>query len=197
MLSIKEPTEELYVINKSKFYSFAFPVLQENQAKDILDRLRHEYNDATHVCFAYVLSSPRMEKASDDGEPSGTAGKPLLELIKKKKLENVLIVSVRYFGGIKLGAGGLVRAYTNSGNLVLDKAQVVEVEMINKYLLTCDISIGSKVSQTIISLGGKVLTSRYLDKVNIEYIGEIQDKLLTMYSNNVTIQKIGSETVCQ
>jgi len=196
MLTIKNKMQELYVINKSKFYSFAYPVFTESEAKAILESLRNEYNDATHVCFAYVLSSPRLEKASDDGEPSGTAGKPLLELIKKKKLENVLVVSIRYFGGIKLGAGGLVRAYTNSGNLVLDNAEIIEVTEVDKYLLTCDISLGSKVSQTISSLGGEIISSKYLDKVNIEYLGEIEEKLKLIYPS-VDIVIIGSEKICR
>ena len=113
-------------INKSKFLSFAYPVSDEAHAKEILNLKKLEFKDATHICFGLVLSSPRLEKCSDDGEPSGTAGKPILELIKKKDLENVLIVVVRYFGGKKLGAGGLIRAYTNSAKLVIDKANIIE-----------------------------------------------------------------------
>ena len=82
-------------INKSKFLSFAYPVSDEAHAKEILNLKKLEFKDATHICFGLVLSSPRLEKCSDDGEPSGTAGKPILELIKKKDLENVLIVVVR------------------------------------------------------------------------------------------------------
>ena len=196
MITIKNLEKELYLINKSKFYSFAYPVFEEGEVKRILDDIRGEYKDATHVCFAYILSAPRVEKASDDGEPTGTAGKPMLELLKKKKLENILLVIVRYFGGIKLGAGGLVRAYTNSGNLVLDKCQTIRVELVNKYLLKCDLSMGSKVSHTISSLGGKIINAKYLDMAYFEYIGEIENQIKSMY-NDIIVEKIGSETLCQ
>ena len=87
MISIDKVYFSEYVIQKSKFFSYAYPVFDENKCKEILDELREKYNDATHVCFAYILSTPRVEKCSDDGEPTGTAGKPIIELLKKKKLE--------------------------------------------------------------------------------------------------------------
>lgn len=84
-----------------------------------LENLKAQHKKATHVCFAYSFSSPFEEKCSDDGEPKGTAGQPILSVIKKKGLTNVGVVVVRYFGGIKLGAGGLVRAYTKSASEAL------------------------------------------------------------------------------
>jgi uncharacterized YigZ family protein len=138
MKSIDGKYEDLYVINKSKFYSFAYPVTSEEEVKIILAELRERFADATHICFAYSLSSPRLEKADDNGEPSGTAGKPLLELIKKKNMDNVLVVSVRYFGGIKLGAGGLVRAYNGCVVSALNQAKVVEKCLCKTVLIKAD-----------------------------------------------------------
>ncbi|MGN0961594.1 MAG: IMPACT family protein, partial [Christensenellales bacterium] len=157
-----------------------------------LDELNKKYSDATHICFAYSLSSPRLEKADDDGEPSGTAGKPILELIKKRNLENVLIAVVRYFGGIKLGAGGLVRAYTNASNLVIDKASIVEIVEIDKFQVVAEVSLGAKLSNLILGSGGKLLSTKYSDKVSIEYMGVSEEKIKLIFPE-VEIKKIGSE----
>ena len=196
MISIDGSYEDCLVINKSKFLSFAFPVFSELEAKEKLNMLRNKYNDATHVCSAYSLSSPKLEKADDDGEPSGTAGKPLLELIKKKGLDNVLLVVVRYFGGIKLGAGGLVRAYTNSGNIVIDKAQIVTMLEIDEYEAQIEIALGSKFQETIRILGGNIVSCLYGENVKVIFTGVDKSKVESMYPS-VKINKVGSRIVCQ
>ena len=101
-----------YIEKKSKFYGFLLKDVSEDKIKDALEHLKKEYKKATHICYAYNISSPFAEKAVDDGEPSGTAGRPILSVIQKSGQKNVCVFIVRYFGGIKLGAGGLVRAYT-------------------------------------------------------------------------------------
>ena len=196
MISIDGIYEDLLVINKSKLYSFVYPITTEDEAKAYISRLEEKFADATHVCTAYLLSSPKVEKANDDGEPSGTAGKPMLELLKKKGLDNVLLAVVRYFGGIKLGAGGLVRAYTNAGNLVLDKAKVIDIVSVDEYQAVVDIAIGNKVMESIRQGGGEVLTCKYTDKVEMQFINYDVDKLKLIYPS-VEISKIGSRVVCQ
>lgn len=104
-------------INKSKFIAYSFCLQNFEQIEQDLNILRQKYPDATHICYAYRFLS--TEKCVDDGEPQSTAGKPILECIKKQNYNNVLVVVVRYFGGIKLGAGGLVRAYGNMAQKVL------------------------------------------------------------------------------
>ncbi len=100
-------------IKKSKFYAYAFSVSCVSDVDIILENLKKEHKKATHICFAYkIVNGVEIIKFNDDGEPSGTAGKPILNVIEKKNLKNILICVVRYFGGIKLGAGGLVRAYS-------------------------------------------------------------------------------------
>jgi len=120
MYTIKEKCENLIEIKKSKFISYAIPVMSNDDVETNLAMLRKAHKDATHICYAFVLSSPNLEKCSDDGEPDGTAGKPMLDILKKNNLSNVLLVVVRYFGGIKLGAGGLTRAYTKACAGVLE-----------------------------------------------------------------------------
>lgn len=98
---------------KSKFLGYSYNVTSPEQVDDIIKQIKKEHKKCTHVCYAYnICSDVVLAKAVDDGEPSGTAGKPIFNVIDKKNLKNILVVVVRYFGGIKLGAGGLVRAYT-------------------------------------------------------------------------------------
>lgn len=124
---INNKKDEL-IINKSKFISFAFFVNNIEIVNEILDKLKKEYKDATHVCYAYKLGN--IKRFNDDNEPKGTAGMPILNVIESKNLDNILIVVVRYFGGIKLGAAGLLRAYLNSASLVIkdDNLTVIKKE---------------------------------------------------------------------
>ena len=115
---INQNTSALTVISKSKFIAYSFAVHSSQQVSEYLGFLKKEHSDATHICYAYKFFG--TEKCFDDGEPQGTAGKPILDCIKKSGFENVLIAVVRYFGGIKLGAGGLLRAYSNSASNVLN-----------------------------------------------------------------------------
>ncbi len=99
---------------KSRFLGYLFHCEKEEDVKNALIELKKEHKKATHICYAYSLKTPFLEKAVDDGEPNGTAGRPILSVIQKKSAVNVCVFVVRYFGGIKLGAGGLVRAYTKT-----------------------------------------------------------------------------------
>lgn len=106
---------------KSRFIGYIFDVSNQQEVTQILEQLKKEHKKATHVCYAYkILCGQEIVKFSDDGEPSGSAGRPILNVIEKTKLENVLVVVVRYFGGIKLGVGGLFRAYTKSASMVCE-----------------------------------------------------------------------------
>lgn len=103
------------IINKSRFIGIKKELTSEEDIEQTLTALRKEHKNATHICYAYVYSIDKvLEKCSDDGEPKGTAGAPIMGVIKKRGAKNVLVVVVRYFGGIKLGAGGLVRAYSKT-----------------------------------------------------------------------------------
>lgn len=123
MKSVREMKPIEWTIQKSRFIGFLLPVQSLAEVSRILDSIRAEHPLATHVCSAYILSSPdAIEKANDDGEPQKTAGIPMLEILKKNNLTNVLAVAVRYFGGIKLGAGGLIRAYAKTIRLCVENA---------------------------------------------------------------------------
>jgi len=119
-------------IKKSKFIANVIKITDEQDAKEKLNQIRKEYSDARHNCYAYIIydkeTKTKIEKSSDDREPSGTAGIPMLTLLQKNNLVNVLIVVTRYFGGILLGTGGLVRAYTDSSKQALEVAKIIELQ---------------------------------------------------------------------
>lgn len=113
-------------IKKSEFITLINKIVSEDDAILDLELINKRFSDATHICYAYVVNN--KEKCFDDNEPSGTAGKPILNVIKQKKLTNVLVVVIRYFGGVKLGAGGLVRAYTEAVTECLKKATIIDIK---------------------------------------------------------------------
>ncbi|MEO9483765.1 MAG: YigZ family protein [Ekhidna sp.] len=122
--TIKSQAEGLYKEKGSKFLAFAFPVSSEDQIKQIQDDLRKRYYDARHHCFAWMLGMDEKRwRANDDGEPAHSAGDPILGQIKSSELTNVLVVVIRYFGGIKLGVGGLINAYKIATEAALSKAE--------------------------------------------------------------------------
>ena len=146
--SIAAPSEGLFKDSGSRFIAYAYPISSESEVKPIVDRLRAEHHGARHHCFAYritkvgdTLEGPSLTKdgiwrANDDGEPSGTAGRPILGQIDSRGLQNVLVVVVRYFGGILLGVPGLIRAYKSATADALDKAQLVERIASRRWQLT-------------------------------------------------------------
>ena len=125
--TISSSSEGIYKEKGSKFLSFAIPVNSADEVKDILKNFRNKYYDARHICYAFMLGNEQAEfRTSDDGEPSGTAGKPILGQINSRELTNVLVIVVRYFGGILLGTGGLVVAYKAAAADALKQAEIIE-----------------------------------------------------------------------
>ena len=125
--TIAAPAEASYTEKRSKFLAFALPVRSVEEVKKRLEKYQKEYYDARHVCYAYMLGPKRTDfRANDNGEPSGTAGKPILGQINSNGLTDVLVVVVRYFGGIKLGTSGLIVAYREAAALALAEAEVIE-----------------------------------------------------------------------
>ena len=127
--TVKQTASGEFVVNKSRFVGHAAPVESEEAALAFLQRIRQEHKDATHNCYAYIIGqNAGIMRYNDDGEPGGTAGMPILEVIRARGVVNVCVVVTRYFGGILLGAGGLVRAYSHGSAIALDAAQVAVME---------------------------------------------------------------------
>lgn len=127
--TVYQESESLDVINKSKFIGYCKPVTTVEEAQAFIEQIRKKHWDASHNVPVYVLGEKmHVQKASDDGEPSGTAGVPILNILKNENITNLVIVITRYFGGIKLGTGGLVRAYSQSAKSALEAAKVIEMQ---------------------------------------------------------------------
>ena len=142
MKSIITNKEQEYIINKSRFITKLYKVTNEKQIIDILDELKRKYKDSTHICYAYIIDN--VKRFNDDGEPGGTAGMPILNVLENNDLNYILAVVIRYFGGIKLGAGGLVRAYSSAISETL-KNNIKELEQNIKVEITFDYSNSKKI----------------------------------------------------
>lgn len=137
--SIEAPSQGLFKDNGSRFIAFAYPVESEAEVKDIVARLKKEYHDARHHCYAYRIGlDGGVWRANDDGEPSGSAGRPIIGQIDSLGLSDILVVVVRYFGGIKLGIPGLIRAYKTSTADALSSARIIEKIASKNFRITFD-----------------------------------------------------------
>lgn len=176
-------------IKKSKFISFLFPYSDEGQIKEKLKELRIEHKNAAHVVYAFIAGkkNSQVKGMSDDGEPSGTAGKPVLSILEGHNYTNILVVVVRYYGGIKLGTGGLVKAYSDIANLAIKETEFRE--LVNEKNINLIFSYehqGSILSQ-IKAHGARVEEEEYSDKVRIEIaIKEDEVKRFTKDLNDIT-----------
>lgn len=152
--SISGPAEGLYKEKGSKFLAFAYPVVSEEEVRAVLEKIRKEYYDARHHCYAYRLGlNGDVWRYNDDGEPSSTAGRPIYGQILSRELSDVLIVVVRYFGGIKLGVPGLIRAYKAAAADALDHAEVVEKVASEGYAVTFDYVAMDRVMRVLKDMG--------------------------------------------
>ena len=149
--TITQPTAEILFKEKSsKFFGYAFPVQTETEVKPILDTLRKQHPNAVHYCYAYQIGTENIHyRANDDGEPSNTAGMPIYGQIQSYNLTNVLIVVVRFFGGIKLGVGGLIAAYRTVAQLTLESSEIIEKTINIHYLISFDYKNINKVMRII------------------------------------------------
>ncbi|MBQ9197927.1 MAG: YigZ family protein [Clostridia bacterium] len=151
--TIKREAQDEFIINKSRFIGYACPCETEEDALAFLKRIREKHRDATHNCYAYVIgANAGIMRYSDDGEPGGTAGLPMMEVLKSRGVVNCCVVVTRYFGGVLLGAGGLVRAYTKGCAIALDAAQVSVMEKTARMLFDIPYPLWDKFNYALQSL---------------------------------------------
>lgn len=180
MKSIKFNIENEFIIKKSKFIAKLYFVTSEIKIKNILDENKTEYKDATHICYAYILNN--VERFNDDSEPSGTAGMPILNVLKNNNLNNVLCIVIRYFGGIKLGAGGLIRAYCSSVSEALNKTEIINVVNGKKIELTFSYDDIKKVNHILNNIN---IVDKQFDE-NVKYIIIVKEKNVNSLINQLT-----------
>ncbi|MFR3568929.1 MAG: YigZ family protein [Paraclostridium sordellii] len=165
------------IIEKSTFIGYAKPISTEEEAVEFINEIKKKHKDATHNVWAYTVGqNMNIQRYSDDGEPQGTAGIPTLEVIKKEDLRDVVVVVTRYFGGIKLGAGGLVRAYTKGAKIGLEAAKIIEKVNYQEVKIKIDYNQLGKVQNEIMNMGYFIKDTIYEDNVEIIVYSK-QDKL--------------------
>ncbi|WP_230656324.1 YigZ family protein [Psychrobacter sp. I-STPA10] len=151
-------------IKKSEFIAYAYPVNNREQAMFHVEQLREKYPDARHHCWAYIIGDPNNTTSAgfdDDGEPNGTAGRPILNVLQHKAIGNIIIIVVRYFGGIKLGAGGLTRAYAGSAQAVVDVMRLTPYVPMTEVKIETDFANESQIRYLVENVGGEVTDVSY------------------------------------
>ncbi len=160
--TIAQKSEGTYTEKRSKFLAFAHPVETLDQIKELIEGYKKKYYDARHVCYAYMLGADRtIFRANDDGEPSSTAGKPILGQINSKELTNILVVVIRYFGGVKLGTSGLIVAYKEATIAALSTANVIEKQVEELISYTFPYIMMNSVMKVVKELNPKIVSQTY------------------------------------
>lgn len=179
--TIKEPGESKYTEKMSRFLSFAIPVSSAEEAKQEVKRIQNKFHDARHACWAYMIGPDRKEwQLNDNGEPSGTAGKPILGQINSFELTNVLVVVVRYFGGIKLGTSGLISAYREAARLALAAAGKKELRKMTRISITFPY-MGAEAVMRLVKGGEVTVVERTFDNtcgMILEFPDSIREQIM-------------------
>lgn len=174
--TISTPTEGIYKEKGSKFLSFAFPVSDVEEVKNIVKDYHKRFFDARHVCYAYMIGAERTEfRTNDDGEPSGTAGRPILGQINSKGLTNILVIVVRYFGGILLGTGGLIVAYREATADALSRAVIIEKTVDKTVSINFDYALLNDVMRVIKETNPQILSQKFDNLCSMQLSIRMQD----------------------
>lgn len=168
--TIAFPSEEILFKEKnSKFFGYAFPVTTEEEVKNHLDILRKQHYGAVHFCYAFQIGTDKIQyRANDDGEPSNTAGAPIYGQIQSFGLTNILVVVVRFFGGIKLGVGGLISAYRTSAQMALEASEIIEKTINIHYIVSFDYKNMNKVMRVIKEKNLEIISQNMNESCEIE-----------------------------
>ena len=185
----KEAVAEI-VEKKSKFIATIFPINSKEEAENRISEIKKKYYDAKHNCYAYVVGN--VEKCSDDGEPSGTAGAPLLDLLKNKELTNVVVIVTRYFGGILLGTGGLVRAYTETAKKAIESTSIVIKEYGIRYSVEINYNSLKDLQHSCKMLEINIVKIDYKINVNVTMESNL-DKKQSLLQSNIKILNVKVE----
>lgn len=187
-LTIQKNSEGSYKEKGSKFLAFAFPVTNEEDVKIKVEELKKKYFDARHHCFAWVLGADKNRfRAFDDGEPNHSAGDPILGQIRSKDLTNVLVVVVRYFGGVKLGVGGLIHAYRTAAREALQKATIVQEDVTEKFYIKYSFDATPQVMKLIKEFDLQILQQNFDTCGNMEV--EVKLKMKNDFLEKVKLLK--------
>ena len=188
MYRIQDRFEDSFIVNKSEFITYLQRVETEDEAKDFIEDIKKLHPKATHHCQAFIIDE-NIQRSNDDGEPSGTAGLPMLEILRKKNMELIAAVVVRYYGGIMLGAGGLIRAYSKGVNDALNKCDIYQVLDMMKFKVTVDYQYADQIEFLLNDL--TILEKEYDMKVSFIFLSEtdqLNEKILELTRGTAEIE---------
>lgn len=200
--TIKEFNSDEYIVKRSRFIGYAKPVTTVDEANAFIAEIKSKHWDATHNVYAYILRDGGVKRYSDDGEPQGTAGVPVLDVLEKENVVDVAVVVTRYFGGILLGGGGLVRAYSHSAKIAIDSGKIITMALCLDLEIKCDYTFYGKLGAFLANEGAVVLDTQFTDEVTVvfriksDFLNELNKKL-TELSNGRVSATIISENFCE
>lgn len=168
-LTLKKEANDEFVEKRSRFIGYAKPVKTQEEAMDFINEIRSRHWDATHNVYAYVLREGQARRYSDDGEPSGTAGVPVLDVLLKENITDCVVVATRYFGGVMLGAGGLVRAYSHTSKIAVEAAGIIKMSVCSCMSVCCDYNFYGKLSSLIPEYGGITEDTDFGENVTVKF----------------------------
>ncbi len=178
-----------FVEKKSRFIGHISPVTTQEEALGFIQSLKSKYWDATHNVYAYVLRDGQTRRYSDDGEPQGTAGIPVLDVLLKENLVDCAVVVTRYFGGIMLGAGGLVRAYSHGSKIAVEAGGIVTMCLCDLLTVSCDYNFYGRLSSLIPEMGGIIENTEFTDSVRVDF--RIDSKLTSLLDEKLFDLSLG------
>ena len=199
---VKQYAKSIFVEKKSKFISYITPAYTEQEAVDFIHSIKKKHYDASHNCSAFIIGDEgNIQRSSDDGEPAGTAGIPILEVLRKESLTNTAVVVTRYFGGTMLGAGGLIRAYTQGCADAVKAAGIMRLQPYSSYEITIDYNMLSKIQHEIVKKEYLIADTQYSDIVILKMLvmpahcEAFQEDIIQWTNANALIEYTGIETL--
>lgn len=168
-LTVAKEAEDEFVVKHSRFIGYIKPVTTQDEAVEFINSKKSKHWDATHNVYAYILRDGQIRRYSDDGEPQGTAGIPVLDVLQKEGLTDCVVVVTRYFGGILLGGGGLVRAYSHAAKLAVDASGVIKMSMCVRAECECDYGYYGRLASLIPECGGTIENSDFTESVKVTF----------------------------
>jgi len=192
----KESSDE-FIERKSRFIGYIKPVITQDEAVAFINEIKSKHWDATHNVYAYVLREGQVRRYSDDGEPQGTAGIPVLDVLLKENLTDCVVVATRYFGGTLLGAGGLVRAYSHTAKIAVDAGGIITMKLCKILKVSCDYNFYGRLNSLIPEMGGVIDDTDFADNVTVTFqmpvgiVPEFEAKLVDMSLGKFHSEEIG------
>lgn len=197
--TIENEADDFFIEKKSKFIGYAKPVKTQEEAVEFINSIKSKHWDATHNVYAYVLRENNIQRYSDDGEPSGTAGVPVLDVLLKEGLVDVVVVATRYFGGTLLGAGGLVRAYSHTSKIAVEAANMITMAECSIESVKVDYSFYDRLNILLSDFGANIVDTSFADTVEVIFsikedkVSLLQEKLTDVSNGRFNLKYIRTE----